>query len=203
MTATKRYKFTRTFWEDHPDWRGCNGGNVVKLTKSHVVVDVAVEAFVDLHSDAVYYDTFDGDDFAANRGLVLSARAMLKVLNADPFTPDEIAAETARAAAAWEADRPRRKAETAAVAEVVAKAKADRDAHPSVRVIYTDATGTVVGVDRTPDLKVGARLSTLTVGPFKLSEIVKLGDEIRGTIAATVVRMGDPAVTADIRIELC
>ena len=50
--TTKRYKFTRTFWEDHTDWRGNNGGVVVKHTKGNVVVDVDVEAYVDLWSDA-------------------------------------------------------------------------------------------------------------------------------------------------------
>lgn len=75
------------FYEDHQA-RDCGStGIVLQERKSFTEVSLDSVAYDDLHSDCTYYNTFTGDDYAWNRGLVLSARATLKRLN-DVSRPD-------------------------------------------------------------------------------------------------------------------
>ena len=85
---TKTYRLPPAFWYDHHVNRECSRSAVVEReTKSYVIVTLDEEAFKDLRSDADYYvETAAAGAFDAGvGGLVASARATLKRLDADPL----------------------------------------------------------------------------------------------------------------------
>jgi len=75
-------KIPQRFYQDHL-YRECGqSGVIVQETKTHYVVELDQEAWDDLYSDADYYgmDNPDEELWANYRGVVLSARATLKVM---------------------------------------------------------------------------------------------------------------------------
>lgn len=88
MAAAKTYRLPPAFWYDHHVNRGCSqSATVLREAKRYVVVELDREAFDDLASDCRYYiETGEGGHFDEGLGgLVSSARATLKRLNADPL----------------------------------------------------------------------------------------------------------------------
>lgn len=90
---TKTYKLPPVFWYDHHVYRSCSeSARVIRSVKSYVVVELDQEAYDDLRSDCEYHISMGGmggfDDGMS--GIVASARATLKRLDADPMdvTPD-------------------------------------------------------------------------------------------------------------------
>ena len=78
------YKVTKAFYQDHL-YRDCGDAtNIVKETKTHFVLALTEKTYADLLSDAKYYSCPDMVEELWNdyRGLVLSARATVKVLTA-------------------------------------------------------------------------------------------------------------------------
>ena len=85
---TKQYKLPPAFWYDHHVNRACSQtATVVRQTKTYVVVDLDQTAYDDLRSDCEYYVSMGaaGAFDAGLVGLVASARATLKRLDADPM----------------------------------------------------------------------------------------------------------------------
>jgi hypothetical protein len=80
MTYT--IKVPKRFYDDHR-YRECGrSGKIVKEYASHYLVELDQEAWDDLYSDADYYgmDNPDEDLWQNYRGVILSARATLKVM---------------------------------------------------------------------------------------------------------------------------
>ena len=76
-------KIPQRFYDDHR-YRECGqSGKILKKYASHYLVELDQEAWDDLYSDADYYgmDNPDEDLWQNYRGVVLSARATLKVMN--------------------------------------------------------------------------------------------------------------------------
>lgn len=195
---TRTYTFTRPFYEDSV-FCECDGGTIIRETAKTVTVELTADAYNDLRSRAVYYDTFNGEDYAANRGLVLSARAMLKRLDANPFPADEIVAAVKRAAETWEAGREEREALQREfrrqLDEAEARLKAEAEAHPTTRATYSNPIGTVVGVEQDATIRPGARIRVyrMVEKEWVTYEVVSVEREARGDIYATVsIGSGDP-----------
>lgn len=75
-------KIPRRFYDDHR-YRECGqSGVIVRKTKTYYLVELDQEAWDDLYSDADYYgdDSVSEDLWEQYRGVVLSARATLKVM---------------------------------------------------------------------------------------------------------------------------
>lgn len=76
-----KIKVPARFYLDHRA-RDCGeSGKVVSSNKNYVVVELDSISLEDLLSDADYYASFEGEDFRENKGVCLSARATLKVIN--------------------------------------------------------------------------------------------------------------------------
>lgn len=80
-------KLPARFYLDHRA-RDCGeSGKIVHSTKNYVIVELDSAALDDLLSDADYYasldrkDFLDREDFQANKGVCLSARATVKAIN--------------------------------------------------------------------------------------------------------------------------
>ena len=75
-------KIPKRFYDDHR-FRDCGQSGIkVKETATYYIVELDQEAWDDLYSDADYYgmDNPDEDLWANYRGVILSARATLKVM---------------------------------------------------------------------------------------------------------------------------
>jgi len=81
------YKVTKAFYADHLS-RDCgNSADIVKETKTHYTLALTADTYADLLSDAQYYTDPDiaSEMWNDYRGVVMSAKATLKVLLAQPF----------------------------------------------------------------------------------------------------------------------
>lgn len=76
---SKTYTLPATFYFDHAD-RDLPAGEVVKVTKRGVIVNLDHEAYQDLLSDANYYVEVGPDMGREYFGLVSSARATVRAL---------------------------------------------------------------------------------------------------------------------------
>jgi len=81
MTYT--IKIPKRFYDDHRSRECGQTGKILKEYSSHYLVELDETAWDDLYSDADYYGTDGpGGDFWENyRGVVLSARATLKIMD--------------------------------------------------------------------------------------------------------------------------
>jgi hypothetical protein len=170
----RTYRLPLAFWSDHTESRGCRGGQVVSRTQRYVTVSCDAADYVDLHTDADYYsnpatarDMADSAGSIGAYGLARSAAATLRILDADPFTPEQqaaghaaLTAEAAAEQAAWDAgreDRERRYREEREARE------AERTAHPETQAEYVGPRFNhpgqlTIGVPRDWPVQPGARV---------------------------------------------
>lgn len=147
---TRVYRLPPKFYEDHIA-RGCDGGKVLKQTRSYVEVEMDRDAFDDVHSDAVYYtdegtvgSMVESGASIGIYGLVRSACATLRRLE-EVGAPDPLPAEeTARREQAQAEDDARYKAWRAEQDAIRAAEKAERDAAEAARIEREDAIPTLV-----------------------------------------------------------
>ena len=80
---SKTVRVPARFFDDHCDRDLDEGCNEVSRNSKGVLVEFTDAAFAELLSDANYYATgFTGEDAAEIRGLIASARATVKTLQA-------------------------------------------------------------------------------------------------------------------------
>lgn len=84
MEKPKQYRIPKTYYRDHVDC-DCIAPDIIKETKHHYYIDATEnEAMAELRDRAMMYaDTTFPDYWESCRGVVLSAKATLKVIGED------------------------------------------------------------------------------------------------------------------------
>lgn len=200
--TTRTYRLPPAFYEDHRSRDNGETGRIIGETKRHTIAELDAQAWLDLHSDATLYSEYTVRDLGPEFfGLIASAKATLRALEADRFSDDELADGKRRwneAQAALVAENAeRRAAADARRAEEQAAREAERLAHPRLRTTYESMTRSIFGLVDDTDLRVGAILVTSNLAQY---EVIEVGDEHRGDVPVTL-RAQDGSTTSG-RIEL-